>query len=171
MILLGRIPYIEYLMDDNNLIKSTDEQAVEGELVEEDADSNTSAKSASAATVSLSLESLIKGHLGTLSKLKNQIAEQSDMFNNVLENDPTYKQHFEDAKKATKVKTATKSEIMKRPEVMQVVNKIKAAREEYKQQQQTLSELLAEYQRTTGLDSIETEDGKVRKIITTAHLG
>lgn len=158
------------MQDDNNLIKSVDSEAVDGEVVEE-ALSTEPVTSNNAATVSLSLENLIKGHLGTLSKLREQIAEQNDMLNNVLENDPTYNQHSEEAKKATKIKTATKSEIMKRPEVMQVNSKIKAAREEYKEQQQTLSELLAEYQRTTGLDSIETEDGKVRKIITTARLG
>ncbi len=74
------------------------------------------------------------------------------------------------AKKATKVKTATKSEIMKRPDVMQVANKIKEAREESKDQQTTLSELLAEYQRSTGLDSIELEDGKIKRIVMTAKL-
>ena len=159
------------MQDDTNLIKSVDEDAVEGEVVENASFSDSQSVSDNAATVSLSLESLIKGHLNTLTKLKNQVAEQMDMLNNVLENDTTYKQHSEDAKKATKVKTATKSEIMKRPDVMQVNNKIKAAREEQKEQQQTLSELLAEYQRTTGLDSIETEEGKIRKIITTARLG
>lgn len=159
------------MQDDTNLIKSVDEDAVEGEVVENASLSDSPSISDNAATVSLSLESLIKGHLNTLSKLKNQVAEQMDMLNNVLENDPTYKQHSEDAKKATKVKTATKSEIMKRPDVMQVNNKIKAVREEQKEQQQTLSELLAEYQRTTGLDSIETDEGKIRKIITTARLG
>lgn len=157
-------------MDDNNIIKTTDEEViVEGETIHESA--NTPMSSAdNAATVSLSLENLIRGHLGTLEKLKVQIAEQSDMLSNVLLNDATFKQHEEDAKKATKVKTATKAEIMKRPEVMQVSNKIKAAREELKEQQQTLSELLAEYIRTTGLDSIEMEDGKIKKIVTTAKL-
>lgn len=156
-------------MDDTNIIRTTDEEVVEAETVEESS-SQPMSVSENAATVSLSLENLIRGHLGTLEKLKVQVAEQSDMLNNVLANDPTYKQHEEDAKKATKVKTSTKAEIMKRPEVMQVSNKIKAAREEQKEQQQTLSELLAEYQRTTGLDSIEMEDGKVKKIVTTARL-
>lgn len=156
-------------MDDTNIIRTTDEEVVEGETVDETSSQPMSATE-NAATVSLSLENLIRGHLGTLEKLKVQVAEQTDMLNNVLANDPTYKQHEEDAKKATKVKTATKAEIMKRPEVMQVSNKIKAAREEQKEQQQTLSELLAEYQRTTGLDSIEMEDGKIKKIVTTARL-
>lgn len=155
-------------MADSNIISSVDDEIVEGEV--DEAQSSPSSMSQDASTVSLSLESLIKGHLSTLDRLRVEIGEHTDTLNNVLENDPTYKQHAEDAKKATKVKSATKSEIMKRPDVLQVANKIKAAREEIKEQQTTLSELLSEYQRTTGLDSIETDDGKVRKIVMTAHL-
>lgn len=160
-------------MDDNNIIRSSDEEAVvEGEVEETPGtfNSGNSKGTQDGATVTLSLENLIRGHLGTLEKLRVQIAEHSDTLNNILENDPTYKEHAEEAKKATKVKTGTKSEIMKRPDVMQVSSKMKAAREEYKEQQQTLSELLAEYQRSTGLDSIEMEDGKIKKIVMTAKL-
>ena len=153
------------MQDDTNIIKSTDEEAVvEGEIEE------TSTASNDGATITLSLENLIRGHLGTLEKLRVQIAEHSDTLNNILENDSTYKEHSEEAKKVTKIKTGTKAEIMKRPDVMQVAGKMKAAREEMKEQQMTLSELLAEYQRTTGLDSIEMEDGKIKKIVMTAKL-
>ena len=157
-----------------------DENIVEGEIAdsaegyvepkEEGSSPSENNSTSSPQAVSLSLENLIKGHISTLTRLKSEIAEHNNTLNNILDNDPTYKQHAEEAKKATKTKTATKAEIMKRPEVMQVAQKIKAGREEYKDQSQTLSQLLAEYQRTTGLDSIETEDGKVRKIVTTAKL-
>ena len=162
-------------MDDTKIIKSVSEDVVEGEVEETDAamgstHSINSGQASSPQAVSLSLENLIRGHLSTLTRLKTEISEHMDTLNNILENDPTYNLHSEEAKKATKVKTATKAEIMKRPEVLQVANKIKSARQEYKDQQTTLSELLAEYQRTTGLDSIETEDGKVKKIVMTARL-
>jgi hypothetical protein len=134
------------------------------------ASDNKSTSPENQAAVSLSLENLIRGHISTLTRIKNEIAEHNDTMNNILDNDITYKQHAEEAKKATKVKTATKSEIMKRPDVRQLADKIKAAREEVKEQGQTLSELLAEYQRSTGLDSIELEDGKVKKIVVTAKL-
>lgn len=158
-------------MDDSNIIKSVDEEVVEAEVVDVNSDQATSSNPANdAATVSLSLENLIKGHIVTIGKLKSELAEHNDTLNNVLENDPTYKQHAEDAKKAAKVKTGTKAEIMKRPDVLQVANKIKVAREEYKEQQQTLSDLLSEYQRTTGQDHIELENGQVRRIQTTSRL-
>lgn len=151
--------------DDTNIIATVEDDAVEVEEGASDIKPHTDA-----AATSLSLENLIRGHIATLNRLKNEIAEHTDTLNNVLANDPTYKEHDEAAKKATKVKTATKSEIMKRPDVMQVANKIREAREESKDQQTTLSELLAEYQRTTGLDSIETEDGKIKRIVMTAKL-
>lgn len=160
------------MQDDNN----TDEIQVNitegpmGEETSETIDIASESTSQNQASVSLSLENLIRGHLNTIERLKKEIGEHTDTLNNVLINDPTYKAHDEEAKKATKQKTATKGEIMKRPDVMQVNGKIKAAREEIKEQAQTLSELLAEYARSTGLDSIETEDGKVKKIVMTAKL-
>lgn len=140
------------------------------DIASETTSENPSDSSGQAASVSLSLENLIRGHLSTIERLKKEIGEHTDTLNNVLANDPTYKAHDEEAKKAVKQKTATKGEIMKRPDVMQVNSKIKAAREEIKEQAQTLSELLAEYARSTGMDSIETEDGKVKKIVLTAKL-
>lgn len=122
------------------------------------------------ATVSLNLESLIRGHLASIDKLRLQTKELNDTINNILANDSTYKQHLDAAKEATKVKSGTKSQIMKRPEVMQTVNKLNEARAELKDQQATLSDLLAEYQRTSGQDSIEMEDGRVKKIVFTAKL-
>lgn len=158
-------------MDDNNLIKSTDNdaEAVDGEVVETLPSDSAQARD-NAATVSLSLENLIRGHISTIGKLKNDTAELNDTINNILLNDSTYREHEDAAKKAIKVKTGTKAEIMKRPEVLQVSNKMKAAREELKEQQATLSDLLTEYQRTTGLDSIELENGQVKKIRTSATL-
>jgi predicted RNase H-like nuclease (RuvC/YqgF family) len=141
------------------------------DIASETTSENPSASSGqTAASVSLSLENLIRGHISTIERLKKEISEHTDTLNNVLANDPTYKAHDEEAKKAAKQKTATKGEIMKRPDVMQVNSKIKAAREEIKEQGQTLSELLAEYARSTGLDSIELENGKVKKIVMTAKL-
>lgn len=161
-------------MQDDNTTDEIQVNVTEGpmgdvEEVVEEAQQVTSS-SENQASVSLSLENLIRGHLSTIERLKKEIGEHTDTLNNVLANDPTYAQHDEEAKKAIKQKTATKAEVMKRPDVMQVNSKIKAAREDIKEQAQTLSELLAEYARSTGLDSIETEDGKVKKIVLTAKL-
>jgi len=165
------------MQDDNNTSDEIQVNVTEGPMgAEETSESidisseTTSAPSENQASVSLSLENLIRGHLSTIERLKKEIGEHTDTLNNVLANDPTYAQHEEEAKKAIKQKTATKAEVMKRPDVMQVNSKIKAAREDIKEQAQTLSELLAEYARSTGLDSIETEDGKVKKIVMTAKL-
>lgn len=155
----------------NNIIKSTDEEMIiEGEPVEQDSDISSASSRNNQATVTLSLENLIKGHINTIGTLKNDAAELNDTLNNILLNDSAYKEHEEAAKKASKVKTATKAEILKRPEVMQTSNKLKAAREEIKEQQATLSDLLTEYQRTTGLDSIELDNGQIKKIRTSATL-
>lgn len=145
-------------------------EVIEGEIDTADSENSSVAPEQPTATVSLNLESLIRGHLASIDKLRLQTKELNDTINNILANDSTYKQHSDAAKEATKVKSGTKSQIMKRPEVMQTVNKLNEARAELKDQQATLSDLLAEYQRTSGQDSIEMEDGRVKKIVFTAKL-
>lgn len=144
-------------------------EVIEGEISA--ADSETTGETPqNKGTISLNLESLIRGHLASIDKLQLQSKELNETINNILANDPTYKEHSDKAKEATKVKSGTKSQIMKRPEVMQTVNKFNEARAELKDQQATLSDLLAEYQRSSGQDSIEMEDGRVKKIVFTARL-
>lgn len=151
---------------DNN---QSEPEVIEGEISPEDS-SVDSVEPQNTATVSLNLESLIRGHLTSIDKLRVQVKELNDTINNILSSDPTYKDHSDKAKEASKVKSGTKSQIMKRPEVMQTVGKLNEARMELKDQQATLSDLLAEYQRTSGQDSIEMEDGRVKKIVFTAKL-
>ena len=66
-------------------------------------------------TVLTSLESLIKQHIGSIDTNKSELKKLREMIASTLTNDPTYKLHEEEAKKAAKVKAATKSELMKAP--------------------------------------------------------
>lgn len=122
-----------------------------------------------AATVMLSLEGLIKNNLTALDKLQTDLKTQQEMINNVLASDQTYQAHDEALKQAQKVRNTTKSEIMKRADVAQVNNKIKEMREELKEQRQTLSDLLQEYQRVSGNTEIETDTGLL-EIVSTSKL-
>lgn len=157
-------------MDDQDQQDSVviEAEVVETEIVAE-ADTATG-ESTNQATVMLSLEGLIKNNLGGLDKLQNDLKKQQEMIANVLASDQTYTQHDERVKEAQKLKNTTKSEIMKRPDVAQVVNKVKEMREEVKEQRQTLSDLLLEYQRVSGNTEIETEDGQLLEIVNSSKL-
>ena len=121
-------------------------------------------------TVYLSLENLIRSNLTTIDTLQKQYREQKEMVDNVLENDQTYRQHLEQANEANKVKSGTKQQIMKRPDVLKIAEKMKDIKEEMKEVQATISDLLQEYQRISGSNTIEREDGQILEIVSTSKL-
>jgi predicted patatin/cPLA2 family phospholipase len=121
-------------------------------------------------TVFLSLENLIKSNLTNVDTLQAQYREQKEMVDNVLENDQTYREHLDAANEANKVKSGTKQQVMKRPDVIRIAEKMKALKEEMKEIQATLSDLLQEYQRVSGSNVIEREDGQILEIVSTSKL-
>lgn len=121
-------------------------------------------------TVFLSVENLIKSNLTNLDTLQAQYREQKEMVDSVLENDPTYKDHLEKANEANKVKSATRAQVMKRPDVIKIAEKMKSLKEEIKEINATLSDLLQEFQRVSGTNVIEREDGQILEIISTSKL-
>lgn len=144
-------------MDDQN--NSDSPEIVEGEIVETPKDDNQ-------ATVLLSLENLIKSHISNIDKLTIELKNHRQMLADSFENDPTYMEHAEAAKKALKIKNTTKQEITKQPSVMQIAQKAKEANTELKELKSALSDYLKEYQRMAGVNEIEGNDGEVREIVT-----
>jgi hypothetical protein len=105
-----------------------------------------------------------------IDKLQTEAKKQKEMLDDIFANDPTYQSHAEAAKQATKVKQATKAEILKRPQAKELNDRIKTMKSELKEQQGALSDYLQEYQRMSGVNEIEGEDGEVREIVYVAKL-
>ncbi len=144
-----------------------EEKIVEGEIVE-------SKKSASSdsdqATILLSLESLIKSHIASIDRNKIELKKQKEMLEDSYNNDPVYQEHAKAAKEAAKVKSQTRLQITKQSANVQLNNKIRSLSSEVKEKQSALSDYLLEYQRMTGVNEIEGEDGEVREIVNVAKL-
>lgn len=122
------------------------------------------------ATVLIDLESLIKGHISGIDSRKEELKKIKEMVAGILTNDPTYQEHEKLAKDAHKVKSATKAQLMKAPNAAELVNKIKTMMEEVKEMDGALSDYLREFQRLSGSNEIEGDDGQVREIIYVAKL-
>lgn len=152
-------------MDDQN----TQDQIQEGEVIDAAVDNNTSIENGEAIVLQ-NLESLIKGNISQLDKLSDELKKHKEMIDSVFENDSTFKAHADAAKEAARVKTATKNEILKRPEVSHVNEKMKDVKSEIQEIRDSLSSYLQEYQRLSGSSEIEGEDGQVRQIVYTAKL-
>lgn len=145
-------------VDDNSNIQ-------EGEIVD-----NSPQAENSEAVILLNMEGLIKSNISKLDKLSEELKKQNEMVQSVLDNDAIYKEHSEKSKEAAKIKGNTKKEILKRPEVSHVVQKVNELKSEIKEIKESQSSYLSEYQRLSGSNEIETDDGSVRQIIYVAKL-
>lgn len=122
------------------------------------------------AAVLLSLDSMIKSHIKSLDTLGVELKKKREMLEDTFTNDPTFKEHAENAKKAAKIKAETRSQIMKQPQIAQLANKVKELSSEIKTRKLELSDYLLEYQRMSGANQIEGEDGEIREIVNEAKL-
>lgn len=145
-------------MDDPN--GQVDDQAVD----------TADSPAATEVDVLLSLEEMIKNNIESLDKLRVELKQQREMFEDSFANNPTYREHNEKVKEANKIKSQTRQQITNQPSVLQMANKIKSMRSEIKERQSALSDYLKEYQRMTGATEIEGRDGKIREIINDAKL-
>lgn len=122
------------------------------------------------AAILLNMDQLIKSHLSSIDKLDTEYRKQKEMLDDIFNNDPTYKKHAEAAQEATKVKSGTKAQIMKQPQVADLANKVKTIKSEMAELQAALSDYLQQYQQLSGLNEIEDDEGEVRQIVYTAKL-
>lgn len=120
--------------------------------------------------VLLNLENLVKSHIAGIDSRRKQLKEQRQMLDDIFTNDPTYNLHSEKAKEAARVKSQTKQQLLKQPNVAAIDEKIKALTTEIKEMDTALSDYLSEYQRMSGSNEIEGEDGEVREIVFIAKL-
>lgn len=125
---------------------------------------------ASQASILINLESIIKGHISSIDRLEEEMEKHKSMLDDIFENDATYKEHAEKAKEAARIKSATKAQIMKQPQVAELAEKVKGMKSELNEMKDALSDYLKEYQRMSGVNEIEGEDGEVREIVYVAKL-
>ncbi len=116
------------------------------------------------------LDEMIKNHISSIAKTKEELGKQREMLKDSFEGDTVYRDHAEEAKKANKIKNATKQQILRRPEVAQIADKVKTLGQELRELNSALSDYLAEYQRVSGLNEVEGEDGEIRQIVFVAKL-
>lgn len=139
-------------------------------LDQENEETESPSAEANQATVLLSLEEMIKKYITRLDQLKVEVKKQREMYDDSFLNNPTFIENTEKAKVAAKDLLVTKKNISSQPAVVQISLKLKNMRDEMKEIEQSLSDYLQEFQRLTGANEIEGEDGKIRDIVNTAKL-
>lgn len=142
-------------------------EIIEGEVEEVAAVENPPTNDA---TLLLRIEEMIRTHISQIDDLGEKVSEHKDMLEAVFINDETYQEHDKLAKEAGRVRTNTKKEIMKQSAVAEIAAKLKEMKSEQSELKEGLSDYLREYQRLSGSNEIEGEDGEVREIVYVAKL-
>lgn len=122
------------------------------------------------AQVLLDLEHMIKTHIQDVATRKAELKKSREMLQSALVNDETYRLHEEEAKKAAKQKAATKTQILRLPANANLNEKVQGLAGELKDLDGALSDYLREYQRMSGANEIETDDGEIHEIVYSAKL-
>ena len=122
------------------------------------------------AEILLNLESMIKSHITGIATRKKELKKYREMLASTLTNSETYRNQNEEVKKATKIRAATKSQIMKEPANAEVSQKAKELSAEIREMDEALSDYLREYGRMSGVNEIESDDGETLEIVYVARL-
>ncbi len=138
--------------------------------MDEDTKQETQAPDGSDAVLLVRIGEMIKTHISQIDTLAEDISKRKEMIDDIFGNDETYQEHDKIAKEAAKIRSATKKQIMKRSDVADLSNKLAELKSEQSDLRNGLSDYLREYQRLSGLNEIEGEDGEIREIVSTMKL-
>lgn len=148
----------------------TDSPAVQDAVIVDQVAPQTLSDDASQATILVNLGELIKTHIQSLDRMRDELKEQKRMLEDTFINSEAYRDHAEKAKEATKIKSQTRQQILQQPGVALISQKIKGLSQEIKEKRMALSDYLLEYQRMAGVNEVEGYDGEVREIVNEAKL-
>lgn len=165
---------------DQQASTSNQEEAIEGEVLDPTSVSTGETSSTTAPTDSMNgngefnylanLQTQINLNIGKIERLKEEMQPVKEMIESYLENDADYMELTKKAKEASSAKGARKKELMSQPNGRSMDEKMNKLKEEQKEAQEMISQLLGEYSKTTGANEFEGADGELRTIVMVAKL-
>jgi ABC-type transporter Mla subunit MlaD len=117
-----------------------------------------------------SLTSSINIAISKVERLKTDLTPVKEMIDSLLKNDPQYMELSEKAKQAATEKGKRKKDLMSTQNGRALTDKLKSLQDDLKETNESLSQYLSEYQKTTGATEFEGSDGELRQIVYVAKL-
>lgn len=152
-------------MDDKPQSDKSDREVIDATQVEANEE-----QIPDAVKTQLSVEQLIKSFITRIARLKEDLKPVNEMLNDLLNNNEEYRLAADEAKEASGKKSAIKKKVLSTPEGKMATDKVSGLKSELKEAQESLSSYLTDYQRLTGSNEIEGEDGELRQIVYAAKL-
>ena len=113
----------------------------------------------------IDLTAIINRYAADIDKVKGSLKEKNSMFKDSFEGDAKYHEQDMKVKDLNKLKNAEKQRILKTPAVEALTAQMNDLKIEIKDMQDLLSGYLEQYQKVSGTNVIETEDGQIREIV------
>ena len=113
----------------------------------------------------IELTAIINRYAADIEKIRGSLKEKNVMFKDAFENDARYHELNLKVKDLNKLKNAEKQRILKTPAIEALTAQVNDLKMEIKDMQGLLSGYLEQYQKVSGTNVIETEDGNIREIV------
>ncbi len=118
----------------------------------------------------LELEGLIKRYIGQISGFKSELKKLKELIEDSFGNDSVFREQDEKAKEAGRLRSGTKQQILKQPALVEKEERADELRAQIKEAEEVLSDYLLQFQKTTGFNEIETDEGETMIIVNKARL-
>lgn len=113
----------------------------------------------------IELTSIINRYSVDIDKIKDGLKMQNGMYKDAFSGDAQFHELDQKAKELNRQKNAIKQKVLQTPAMQAVTAKIDELKSELKDAQETLSGYLEEYQRVSGTNIIEGENGEIKEIV------
>ncbi len=118
----------------------------------------------------VALENLIKSKVESIGKLSDELKKKNEMFVDSFNNNPTFRDHNEKVKEATRARMSVKSEISKMPDVARLKKEVEDMRFDIKKKKKELSDFLLDYKTKTAATQLELFNGEVVNLVETVKI-
>lgn len=106
---------------------------------------------------------IVRRRLGILEKTKAEAKKLKEMYNDIFINNEAYNAADKVVKDAMKKRKDASAQLSKQPAAIELNGKIKDLKEQIKDNEESLSQELMEYYKTSGVTEIEDADGNVQE--------
>lgn len=106
---------------------------------------------------------IVRRRMGIVEKAKTELKKLKEMYNDTFVNEVVYQETDKVVKEAMKKRKDVQARLAKQPQAVELNGKIKDLKAQIRENEESLSQELMEYYKTSGVTEIEDADGNVQE--------